>query len=136
MSKRWYVVHAYSNFEHRVTEALKDRIKMRGLEAKFGEILVPTEEVVEMRGGQKRKSDRKFFPGYVLVQMEMSDETWHLLREVPKGIGFIGGTCVYAAVAPVVGLSEKDPISIGTMLMLAAVCGGLVGPAVALNRTE
>ena len=89
---RWYVVHAYSNFEHRVAEALKDRIKREGLQDKFGEILVPTEEVVEMREGQKRKSDRKFFPGYVLVQMEMDESTWHLVKEVPKVLGFIGGT--------------------------------------------
>jgi transcription termination/antitermination protein NusG len=92
MALRWYVVHAYSNFEHKVAEALQDRVKMRGLEHKFGEVLVPTEEVVEMRDGQKRKSDRKFFPGYVLVQMEMDEDTWHLVKEVPKVLGFIGGT--------------------------------------------
>ena len=92
MALRWYVVHAYSNFEHRVSESLKDRIKRDGLEDKFGEILVPTEEVVEMRDGQKRKSERKFYPGYVLVQMEMDETTWHLVRDVPKVLGFIGGT--------------------------------------------
>ncbi len=92
MALRWYVVHAYSNFEHKVSEGLKERVKMRGLESKFGEILVPTEEVVEMRDGQKRRSDRKFFPGYVLVQMEMDEDTWHLVKEVPKVLGFIGGT--------------------------------------------
>lgn len=92
MALRWYVVHAYSNFEHKVAEGLQERVKMRGLEHKFGEVLVPTEEVVEMRDGQKRKSDRKFFPGYVLVQMEMDEDTWHLVKEVPKVLGFIGGT--------------------------------------------
>ena len=92
MALKWYVVHAYSNLEHRVVEALKDRIKREGCEAKFGEILVPTEEVVEMRDGQKRRSERKFYPGYVLVQMEMDEQTWHLVREVPKVLGFIGGT--------------------------------------------
>ena len=92
MALRWYVVHAYSNFEHKVAGALRDRVKMRALEEKFGEILVPTEEVVEMRDGQKRRSDRKFFPGYVLVQMEMNEDTWHLVKEVPKVLGFIGGT--------------------------------------------
>ena len=92
MALRWYVVHAYSNFEHKVASGLKDRVKMRGLEDKFGEILVPTEEVVEMRDGQKRRSDRKFFPGYVLVQMDMDEDTWHLVKEVPKVLGFIGGT--------------------------------------------
>jgi transcriptional antiterminator NusG len=92
MALRWYVVHAYSNFEHKVAESLKERIKRQSLEDKFGEILVPTEEVIEMRDGQKRKSDRKFFPGYVLVQMEMNEDTWHLVKEVPKVLGFIGGT--------------------------------------------
>jgi transcriptional antiterminator NusG len=92
MSLRWYVVHAYSNFESQVKRSLEDRIKRAGLEDSFGEILVPTEEVVEMREGQKRKSERKFFPGYVLVQMEMNDETWHLVKSVPKVLGFIGGS--------------------------------------------
>ncbi len=92
MSLRWYVIHAYSNSEHQVKKSLLDRIKRQGLEDKFGEILVPTEEVVEMREGQKRRSERKFFPGYVLVQMEMDDETWHLVKEVPRVLGFIGGT--------------------------------------------
>lgn len=92
MSKRWYIVHAYSNFEHKVKSSLEERIKLAGLEARFGEILVPTEEVVEMREGQKRRSERKFFPGYVLVNMEMDDETWHLVKEVPKVLGFIGGS--------------------------------------------
>lgn len=92
MAMRWYVVHAYSNFEHRVAEGLQERIKRAGLEQKFGEILVPTEEVVEMRDGQKRKSDRKFFPGYVLVQMEMDEASWHLVKDCPKVMGFIGGT--------------------------------------------
>ena len=92
MALRWYVVHAYSNFEHKVAESLKDRIKLQGLDDKFGEILVPTEEVVEMRDGQRRKSERKFFPGYVLVQMEMNEDTWHLVRETSKVLGFIGGT--------------------------------------------
>jgi len=89
---RWYIVHAYSNFEHRAKAALEERIERMGLQDKFGEILVPTEEVVEMREGQKRRSERKFFPGYVLVQMEMDDETWHLVKEVPKVLGFIGGS--------------------------------------------
>jgi len=89
---RWYVVHAYSNFEHKVKKSLEERVKRYGLEDKFGEILVPTEEVVEMREGQKRRSERKFFPGYVLVQMEMDDDTWHLVKEVPKVLGFIGGS--------------------------------------------
>ena len=92
MSLQWYVVHAYSNFEHKVKSSLIERVRRAGLENKFGEILVPTEEVVEMREGVRRKSERKFFPGYVLVQMEMDDETWHLVKEVPKVLGFIGGS--------------------------------------------
>ncbi|MFZ5620489.1 MAG: transcription termination/antitermination protein NusG [Pseudomonadota bacterium] len=92
MAKRWYVVHAYSGFENQVKRSLMEHIARSGLQDKFGEILVPTEEVVEMREGQKRKSERKFFPGYVLVQMEMDDETWHLVKNVPKVMGFIGGT--------------------------------------------
>jgi len=92
VAQRWYIVHAYSNFEHKVKNSLEERITLMGLEDKFGEILVPTEEVVEMKEGQKRRSERKFFPGYVLVQMEMDDETWHLVKEVPKVLGFIGGS--------------------------------------------
>jgi transcriptional antiterminator NusG len=92
MALQWYVVHAYSNYEHKVKTSLQERIRRFGLEERFGEILVPTEEVVEMREGQRRKSERKFFPGYVLVQMEMDDETWHLVKEVPKVLGFIGGS--------------------------------------------
>ena len=92
MGLQWYVVHAYSNYEHKVKSSLQERVRRAGLESKFGEILVPTEEVVEMREGQRRKSERKFFPGYVLVQMEMDDETWHLVKEVPKVLGFIGGS--------------------------------------------
>jgi len=92
MSKRWYVVHAFSGFEKQVQRSMAERITRAGMEDMFGEILVPTEEVVEMKGGQKRRSDRKFFPGYVLVEMEMNDDTWHLVKEVPKVMGFIGGT--------------------------------------------
>ena len=92
MAKRWYVVHAYSGFDKQVMRSLADRIERAGMSDSFGDILVPTEEVVEMKGGQKRRSDRKFFPGYVLVEMEMNDETWHLVKDVPKVMGFIGGT--------------------------------------------
>ena len=92
MSLRWYVVHAYSNFENQVKRSLEERIARSGLGDQFGQILVPTEEVVEMRQGQQRKSERKFFPGYVLVQMELNEDTWHLVKEVPRVLGFIGGT--------------------------------------------
>lgn len=90
--KRWYVVHAYSGYEKFVMQALQERIRTDNLGDKFGEILVPTEEVVELRAGQKRKSERKFFPGYVLVEMIMDEQTWHLVRSTPKVLGFIGGT--------------------------------------------
>lgn len=101
MEKRWYVVHAYSGFEQTVKRSLLERIARFGMQEKFGDVLVPTEEVVEMRNGQKRRSDRKFYPGYVLVQIEtaiegrtitINDECWHLVRETPKVMGFIGGT--------------------------------------------
>jgi len=92
VAMRWYVVHAYSGFENQVKRSLAERIARSGMQERFGEILVPTEEVVEMREGQKRKSERKFFPGYVLVQMDMDDDTWHLVKDVPKVLGFIGGS--------------------------------------------
>ncbi|PZP64564.1 MAG: transcription termination/antitermination protein NusG [Azospira oryzae] len=92
MSKRWYVVHAYSGFEKSVVRALQERIQRSGMQDKFGQILVPVEEVVEMKGGQKSISERKFFPGYVLVEMEMTDETWHLVKSTPRVTGFVGGT--------------------------------------------
>ena len=92
MALRWYVVHAYSGFENQVKRSLQERVQRFGMQEKFGEILVPMEEVVEMREGQKKRSERKFFPGYVLVQMEMDDETWHLVKDAPKVLGFIGGT--------------------------------------------
>ena len=91
MAKRWYVVHAYSGYEKKVALAIRDRVEMHGLQDKFGEIMVPTEEVVEMKSGQKRTSERMFFPGYVLLQMDVSDETWHLIKETPRVMGFIGG---------------------------------------------
>jgi transcriptional antiterminator NusG len=92
MTKRWYVVHAYSGFEKSVQRALVERIRRAGMQEKFGQILVPVEEVVEMKGGQKSISERKFFPGYVLVEMEMDDDTWHLVKNTAKVTGFVGGT--------------------------------------------
>ena len=99
--KRWYVVHAYSGFEKSVAQALRDRIVRMEMEDRFGDVMVPTEEIIEMRSGQKRRSERKFFPGYVLVQIATRDEdgipridseSWHLVKETPKVMGFIGGT--------------------------------------------
>jgi transcriptional antiterminator NusG len=92
MSKRWYVVHAYSGYEKSVARALQERIDRTGVQEKFGQILVPIEEVVEMKGGQKSISERKFFPGYVLVEMEMDEQTWHLIKSTPKVSGFVGGS--------------------------------------------
>lgn len=101
VEKRWYVVHAYSSFEHHVARSLRERIARAHMEDRFGDVLVPTEEIIEMRGGQKRRSERKFFPGYVLVQiattvdgktLRIDDESWHLVKETPKVMGFIGGT--------------------------------------------
>lgn len=91
-NKRWYVVHAYSGYEKRVMAGLQEAIERHGVEDLFGDILVPTEEVVEIRDGKKRKSERKFYPGYVLVNMVMNDETWHLVKSTPRVLGFIGGT--------------------------------------------
>ncbi|WP_026688078.1 transcription termination/antitermination protein NusG [Azovibrio restrictus] len=92
MSKRWYVVHAYSGFEKSVMRALQERIERLSMQDMFGRILVPVEEVVEMKNGQKSITERKFFPGYVLVEMEMNDDSWHLVKDTPKVTGFVGGT--------------------------------------------
>ncbi|MGV0005503.1 MAG: transcription termination/antitermination protein NusG [Candidatus Porifericomitaceae bacterium WSBS_2022_MAG_OTU9] len=91
-TKKWYVVQAYSGFEQQVSKMLTERISLHGVQKRFGRILVPTEQIVEMRAGQKRRSSRKFFPGYVLVEMEMDDGLWHLVRSTPKVLGFIGGS--------------------------------------------
>lgn len=92
MAQRWYVVHAYSGYENKVKNALAEYVERAGLQDSFGEVLVPSEEVVEIRDGKKRTSERKFFPGYVLVQMEMTEDSWHLVKSVPQVMGFIGGT--------------------------------------------
>ncbi|MBF0218796.1 MAG: transcription termination/antitermination protein NusG [Gammaproteobacteria bacterium] len=107
MTQRWYVIHAYSGFENSVKRSLEERVVRAGMSERFGDILVPTEEVVEMREGQKHNTSRKFFPGYVLVKMEMDDETWHLVKSVPKVLGFIGGTSDRPA-----PISEKEAQSI------------------------
>ena len=94
MSKRWYVVHTYSQFEKSVQRALVERIAREGMSDLFGQILVPVEEVVELKAGQKSISERKFFPGYVLVEMDMTDESWHLVKNTPKVTGFLGGSAM------------------------------------------
>ncbi len=107
MAMQWYVVHAYSGFEKSVMRALKERVERSGMQEKFGEILVPVEEVVEMKGGKKMTTERKFFPGYVLVQMEMDDDSWHLVKSTAKVTGFVGGTANKPA-----AISEKEVLSI------------------------
>ena len=92
MTMEWYVIHAYSGYENKVREALMERIERFSMEDNFGEILVPSEEVVELRGGQEKRIQRKFFPGYVLVKMELNDSTWHLVKDTPRVMGFIGGS--------------------------------------------
>ena len=92
MAKQWYVVHTFSGFEHKVKAALEERIKSLGKAEHFGEVLVPVEKVVELVKGKKKTSSRKFFPGYILVQMELNDETWHVVKETPKVTGFVGGS--------------------------------------------
>ena len=94
MAKRWYVVHTYSQFEKSVQRALVERIAREGMSDLFGQILVPVEEVVELKAGQKSISERKFFPGYVLVEMDMTDESWHLVKNTPKVTGFLGGSAM------------------------------------------
>jgi transcriptional antiterminator NusG len=90
MTKRWYIVHAYSNFENKVADSIKEQAAQKGLDDIFEQVLVPTEEVVEMRRGRKIKSQRRFFPGYVLVKMEMTDQAYHLIKNTPKVTGFLG----------------------------------------------
>lgn len=92
MAMRWYVLQTYSQFEHQVKRALLERIEREGVQDQFGQILVPTEEVVEVKDGKKRSSQRKFFPGYVLLEMDMNEVTWHLVNSTPKVSGFVGGT--------------------------------------------
>jgi transcription termination/antitermination protein NusG len=92
VKKKWYIVQAFSGHEAKVAKVLREYIKIREMEDAFGEVLVPAEEVIELKSGQKRKTEKKFFPGYVLVQMEMNDASWHLVRNIPRVLGFIGGT--------------------------------------------
>ena len=122
MAMRWYVVHAYSGFEKSVARALAERIERSGMKERFGvivdelgqsksAILVPVEEVVEMKGGQKKTAERKFFPGYVLIQMEMDDDTWHLVKSTPKVTGFIGGTATKPA-----PIEPAAPVRLSTII--------------------
>jgi transcriptional antiterminator NusG len=92
MAKKWYVVHTYSGFENKAKKSLEEKIRLENLQDLFGEILIPMEQVVEMVKGEKRTANRKFFPGYILVQMDMNEKSWHLVKNTPKITGFVGGT--------------------------------------------
>ncbi len=91
MAMRWYIIHVYSGFERKVEQAIREQAQIKGLADRFEEVMVPSEEVIEMRRGQKVTSDRKFFPGYVLVKVDLDDESWHLVKNTPKVTGFLGG---------------------------------------------
>lgn len=91
MAKTWYVVHAYSGFEESVKHSITEKIKQNGLEDKFDRILIPSETVIEMKGRKKKEAQKKFYPGYILIEMQMDDETWHLVRSTPRVSGFVGG---------------------------------------------
>ena len=92
MPKNWYVVHTYSGFEEKVKISIEDKVEKKGLKEKVSNILIPTEKVIEIRSGRKKESDKKFYPGYILIEMDLNDETWHLVRSTPKVTGFVGGT--------------------------------------------
>ena len=92
MAKNWYVVHTYSGFEHKVKQSIEGKVEKKGLKERISRVLVPTERVIDLRGGKKRETERKFYPGYILVEMDLDDETWHLIRSIPKVSGFVGGT--------------------------------------------
>ena len=91
MAKNWYVVHTYSGFEEKVKASIEERIKLKGLEYKITRILIPTEKVIELKGKKKKETDRKFYPGYILVEMDLDDETWHLIKNTLRVTGFVGG---------------------------------------------
>ncbi|MEW6162835.1 MAG: transcription termination/antitermination protein NusG [Nitrospirota bacterium] len=114
MRKNWYVVHTYSGYEEKVKLTIEEKRDKRGLEEKISRILIPTERVIELRGGKKREIDKKFYPGYILVEMEMNDETWHLVRNTPRVTGFVGGTKPVALseeeVAVILQQIEKGPM--------------------------
>ncbi len=114
MSKNWYVVHTYSGYEEKVKQTLEEKRDKKGLQDKILRILIPTEKVVELRGGKKKESDKKFYPGYILIEMELDDETWHLVRNTPRVTGFVGGTKPIALseeeVSVIMQQIEKGPV--------------------------
>ncbi len=114
MEKNWYVVHTYSGFEEKVKLTIEEKREKKGLQDKISRILIPTERVIELRAGKKRESDKKFYPGYILIEMEMDDETWHLVRSTPRVTGFVGGTKPVALseeeIAVILQQIEKGPV--------------------------
>jgi len=114
MEKNWYVVHTYSGFEEKVKLTIEEKREKKGLKDKISRILIPTERVIELRAGKKRESDKKFYPGYILIEMEMDDETWHLVRSTPRVSGFVGGTKPIALseeeIAVILQQIEKGPV--------------------------
>jgi transcriptional antiterminator NusG len=114
MGKNWYVVHTYSGFEEKVKLTIEEKREKKGLADKISRILIPTERVIELKAGKKKESDKKFYPGYILVEMEMDDETWHLIRSTPRVTGFIGGTKPVALseeeIAVILQQIEKGPV--------------------------
>lgn len=114
MEKKWYVIHTYSGFEEKVKLTIEEKRDKKGLLDKISRILIPTERVIELKGGKKRESDKKFYPGYILVEMEMDDETWHIIRSTPRVTGFVGGTKPVALsdeeIAVILQQIEKGPV--------------------------
>jgi len=115
MEKNWYVVHTYSGFEEKVKLAIEEKIEKQNLKERISRILIPTERVIELKGGKKKESDKKFYPGYILVEMDMDDETWHLIRSTPRVTGFVGGAKPVALseeeVSVIIQQIEKGPVS-------------------------
>jgi transcriptional antiterminator NusG len=114
MEKNWYVVHTYSGFEEKVKLSIEEKTEKKGLDEQITRILIPTERVIELKGGKKKESDKKFYPGYILVEMELNDETWHLIRSTPRVTGFVGGTRPVALseeeISVILQQIEKGPV--------------------------
>jgi len=126
--KRWYVLQSLSGFEKRVVKSIKEYIKINKMEEMFGKIMVPAEEIIEIKKGQKRKSEHKFFPGYILLQMIMNDSSWHLIRSVPRVMGFIGGTSDHPS-----PISDKE---VNTIINRLRKCGDKPRPKVLFEPGE
>ena len=116
MEKKWYVVHTYSGFEERIKTAIEEKVKQKGLEDKINRILIPSEKVIELKGKKKKETDKKFYPGYILVEMELNDETWHLIKNTNRVTGFVGGaspvSLPYEEVDVILQQLEKGPTPI------------------------